>query len=119
MAQALENLGSLADKVQPVFVTVDPERDTPEIVGEYVKAFDPRFIGLVGSPHEIAATAQEFHVYYKVRQLGNDQYVIDHSSFIYVLDPNGTFVRLLTSDLPGHQFADELRKFISLSLIHI
>jgi protein SCO1/2 len=113
MAQALEKLGPLADKVQPVFITVDPVRDTAQIVGEYVKDFDPRFVGLVGSPQEIAAAAHDFHVYYVVRQLGNNEYVIDHSSFIYVLDPNGAFVRLLTGDLPGHQLADALRKLLS------
>jgi protein SCO1 len=113
MALALEKLGPLADKVQPVFITVDPERDTPAIVGEYLKDFDPRFVGLVGSPQEIGAAAQEFHVYYRVRQLGNNEYVVDHSSFIYLIDPNGAFVRLLTGDLPGHQLADELRKLMS------
>jgi protein SCO1 len=113
MALALDKLGPLADKVQPVFITVDPERDTSKIVGEYVKDFDPRFVGLVGSPQEIGAAAQEFHVYYRVRQLGNNEYVVDHSSFIYLLDPNGAFVRLLTGDLPGHQLADELRKLMS------
>jgi protein SCO1/2 len=113
MALALEKLGPLADKVQPVFITVDPERDTPAIVGEYVKDFDPRFVGLVGSPQEIGAAAQEFHVYYRVRQLGNNEYVVDHSSFIYLIDPKGAFVRLLTGDLPGHQLADELRKLMS------
>jgi protein SCO1/2 len=113
MALALEKLGPLADRVQPVFITVDPQRDTAAIVGEYVKDFDPRFVGLVGSPQEIGAAAQEFHVYYRVRQLGNNEYVVDHSSFIYLIDPNGTFVRLLTGDLPGHQLADELRKLMS------
>ena len=113
MALALDKLGPLADKVQPVFITVDPERDTSKIVGEYVKDFDPRFVGLVGSPQEIGAAAQEFHVYYRVRQLGNNEYVVDHSSFIYLFDPNGGFVRLLTGDLPGHQLADELRKLMS------
>jgi protein SCO1 len=113
MALALDKLGPLADKVQPVFITVDPQRDTSKIVGEYVKDFDPRFVGLVGSSQEIGAAAQEFHVYYRVRQLGNNEYVVDHSSFIYLLDPNGAFVRLLTGDLPGHQLADELRKLMS------
>ena len=113
MALALEKLGPLADKVQPVFITVDPERDTPTIVGEYIKDFDPRFVGLVGSPQEIGTAAHEFHVYYRVRQLGNNEYVVDHSSFIYLIDPNGAFVRLLTGDLPGHQLADELRKLMS------
>jgi protein SCO1 len=113
MALALEKLGPLADKIQPVFITVDPERDTAKLVGEYVKDFDARFVGLVGSPQQIADTAHDFRVYYRVRQLGNNEYVVDHSSFIYVLDPNGRFVRLLTGDMPGHQLADELRKLMS------
>jgi len=113
MALALDKLGPLANKIQPVFITVDPERDTAEIVGEYVKDFDPRFVGLVGSPQEIGTAAEQFHVYYRVRQLGNNEYVVDHSSFIYLIDPNGAFVRLLTGDLPGHQLADELRKLMS------
>jgi len=113
MVRALKTLGPLADKVQPLFVTVDPQRDTPEIIGEYVKEFDPHLIGLVGSPQQIAAAAHDFHVYYAVRQLGNDEYVIDHSSFIYVIDPSGAFVRLLSGDLPGHELADQLLKLIS------
>jgi protein SCO1 len=113
MALALQGLGPLADKVQPLFITVDPARDKPAMLAEYVKDFDPRFIGLTGDAREIAAAAREFHVYYAVRQLGNDEYVIDHSSYIYVLDPDGKFVRLLTGDLPGHQLADELRKLLS------
>ena len=112
MALALEKLGPLADKVQPLFITVDPERDTAKVVGEYVKDFDARFVGLVGSSQEIAAAARDFRVYYRVRQLGNKEYVVDHSSFVYVIDPNGTFVRLLTGDLPGHQLADEIRKLM-------
>jgi protein SCO1/2 len=112
MALALEKLGPLADKIQPLFITVDPERDTAKLIGEYVKDFDPRFVGLVGSPQQIAATAHDFRVYYRVRQLGNNEYVVDHSSFIYVIDPNGTFVRLLTGDLPGHQLADEIRRLM-------
>jgi protein SCO1 len=112
MAQALDQLGPLADKVQPVFITVDPARDTAQLVGDYAKDFDPRFVGLTGSAQEVGAAAQEFHVYYRVRQLGNNEYVVDHSSFIYLIDPNGAFVRLLTGDLPGHQLADELRKLM-------
>jgi protein SCO1 len=113
MGVALQKLGPLADEIQPIFITVDPARDTAEAVGEYVKDFDPRLIGLVGSPEEIDAVAKDFHVYYRVRQLGHDEYVVDHSSFLYVIDPKGRFVRLLTADLPGHQLAEELRKLIS------
>jgi protein SCO1 len=113
VGQALKNLGPAADKVQPLFITVDPERDTPEIIGEYVKFFDPRFVGLVGSPQQIAAAARDFHVYYVVRQLGNNEYVIDHSSYLYVVDPKGTFVRLLNGDLPGHELSTELAKLMN------
>jgi protein SCO1 len=113
MAQAMKKLGPLADKVQPLFITLDPERDTPQIIGEYVKDFDPRFVGLVGSPQQVADAARAFHVYYRVRQLGDGEYAIDHSSFIYVLDPNGTFVRLLNADLPGHEVAEHLAQFIN------
>lgn len=112
MSNAVAELGPLGAKVQPVFVTVDPERDTPQIVGEYVKAFDPRFIGLVGTPQQIAAAAREYRVYYAIRQLGGGEYAIDHSSYIYLMDPDGDFVKLLTGDLPGHQLADELRRIV-------
>jgi protein SCO1 len=112
IAQGLKKLGPRADKVQPIFITVDPERDTPELIGQYVKDFDERFVGLSGSPQQIAAAARNFHVYYAVRKLGNNEYVVDHSSFIYVIDPNGTFVRLLSADLPGHEVADQLAQLI-------
>jgi protein SCO1 len=112
MAEAMKKLGPLADKVQPLFITLDPERDTREKIGEYVKDFDPRFVGLVGSPQQVADTAREFHVYYRVRQLGHGEYVLDHSSFIYLMDQNGTFVSLLSGDLPGHEVAEHLAEFI-------
>jgi protein SCO1 len=112
-AQALTKLGTAADKVQPLFITVDPERDTPEMIGEYVKFFDPRFVGLVGSQQQIAAAARDFHVYYVVRQLGNNEYVIDHSSYLYVVDPKGNFVRLLSGDLPGHELATQLGQLMN------
>jgi protein SCO1 len=112
MAKALENLSPGARQVQLVFISVDPERDKPAVIADYVKSFDPRFVGLVGTAKEIAAAARQFHVYYRVRQLGNNEYVIDHSSFIYVLDPRGRFVRLLTGDLPGHQLGAALQQLI-------
>lgn len=109
---ALDQLGPLADKFQPIFITVDPERDTPQIVADYVKAFDPRIIGLVGSSEQIAAAAKAYRVYYLARKIGEDEYVVDHSSFIYVVNPQGEFVKLLTGDLPGHRIADELQRLV-------
>jgi protein SCO1 len=110
---ALRQLGPMADEVQPLFITVDPERDTPQVLADYVKSFDPRLIGLRGSPEQTAAVAAAYHVYYAPRKLGsNGEYAVDHSSFIYVINPQGQFVKLLTGDLPGHPMADELRQLI-------
>jgi protein SCO1 len=111
VAGALDQLGPLADRVQPLFITVDPERDTPPIVADYVKSFDARIVGLTGTPEQLADAAKAFRVYYVDRSLGNDRdYAVDHSSFLYVIDPRGAFATLLTGDLPGHQLADELRR---------
>jgi protein SCO1/2 len=112
MTIALAELGPLADRIQPLFITVDPERDTAPVMADYVKSFDPRFIALRGSADETATAAKVFRVYYAVRNLGNDEYAIDHSSFIYVVSPQGGPVKLLTGDLPGHELADELRQVI-------
>jgi protein SCO1 len=95
---ALEKLGPMADKVQPLFITVDPERDTPKVTADYERT---------------AAVTQAYHIYYEVRKLGNNnEYAVDHSSFIYVVNPQGEFVKLITGDLPGHPMADELRQLI-------
>jgi protein SCO1/2 len=82
------------------------------VVADYAKAFDPRIVGLSGTVEQIAAATKEFRVYYKVRSLGNDEYAIDHSSFIYVIDPRGRVVELLTGNLPGHSMAEELRRLM-------
>jgi protein SCO1 len=112
IAGALEKLGPLADRVQPLFITVDPERDTPQIIADYVKAFGSRLVGLHGSEAEIAAAAKAFHVYYAVRNLGHGEYAIDHSSFVYVVDPDGRVVELLTGNLPAPAMAAALRQLL-------
>jgi protein SCO1 len=105
-------LGPLADRIQPIFITVDPQRDTAPVLAQYVKAFDPRLLGLTGSAAQIAATAQAFHVFYKVRDLGNGESTIDHSSYIYLIDPAGRVAKLLTGSLPGHPMAAELERLV-------
>jgi protein SCO1 len=110
LATALDELGPLAAEIQPIFITVDPERDTPQVVADYAKAFDARIVGLSGTREQIAAATKEFRVYYNVRPLGNDEYAIDHSSFIYVIDPSGQVVELLTGNLPGHSMAEAVHR---------
>src|SRR3546814_14759606 len=98
MGQALDRLGSDAEQVQPIFITIDPERDTPEIVGQYVKSFHPRMVGLTGSPEQVAAAAKAYRVYYRKDTVeGSSDYPLDHSSIVYLLDRQGKF---LTHFLP-------------------
>jgi protein SCO1 len=112
IASALDEIGPLADRIQPIFVTVDPQRDTPTVIAQYVKAFSPRLIGLTGSDAQIAAAAKAFHVFYQVHQIGNGEYAIDHSSYVYVMNPAGQVVELITGNLPGHSVAGELRRLV-------
>lgn len=107
---ALDALGPKAKDFQAVFVTLDPARDKTQVMKDYMKSFDARILGLRGEPDDIEATAKSFHVYYRPRALGNGQYTVDHSSYIYVMDPKGKFAELLTGDLPGHPLVDDLRK---------
>ena len=88
LALVMKQLGPVRDRVQVLFVTLDPERDTPQLLRSYVAAFDPTFIGLTGTPDQIAKAANSFSVAYEKVNLGGD-YAIDHSTETYVLDTRG------------------------------
>ena len=95
IGQAMDLLGQDGDRVQPLFITLDPERDTPEVVGDYAEAFHPKLIGLTGSAAQIAQAAGAYRVYYaKVPDPNDDDagYTIDHSAFIYLMSPDGTYL---------------------------
>jgi protein SCO1/2 len=90
LALVKKQLGADGDRMQVVFVTLDPERDRPEILKEYVPAFDPSFVGLYGDPAAIARTAKEFKVFYKkVPGTAPDTYSLDHTAAAFVFDPQG------------------------------
>ena len=114
VATALKKLGPHALQVQPLFVTVDPERDTPKVMQQYTASFDPRIVGLTGTQQQIAAAAQEYGVYY-LRQPsgpGADDYVMDHSTYLYIMDPHGKFVRAFDTNTSGDRIADVLRELV-------
>jgi len=95
LAQARNKLGPQGERVQVAMVTVDPERDSPEVLEQYVTALDPSFIGLTGSAQDIARTAREFKVFYqKSEGSAPGSYSVDHSSGAFVFDPQGR-IRLL------------------------
>jgi protein SCO1 len=111
VAAALEKLGPDADKLQPLFITVDPLRDTPAVMGNYTQSFHPRIIGLTGTPQQIAAVAQEYGVYYAPHRTGPaaEDYVMDHGTYLYLMDPHGKFVRGFDADTPGDRLAEAVR----------
>lgn len=90
MANVMQQLGPQADKVQVLFITVDPERDTPELLAKYVPAFHPSFLGLVGDKAATEKVAKEFRVFYqKVPGKDAGSYTVDHTAGSYVFDPQG------------------------------
>jgi len=105
IAAALGKLGPAAAKVAPLFITVDPARDTPEVLARYVKLFDDRIVGLTGTPDEIAAVAREYRVYYAKVTPDHSPYVLDHSSFVYLMDPNGRLAALFDPSTSAERMA--------------
>ena len=98
MAAVLDKLGPVAAKIQPVFITIDPERDTPERADAFAKQFDPRILGLSGSAAELAAVAKEYRVFFrKIPSADPAQYFMEHSSYVFLMDPQGHYVTLFTA----------------------
>lgn len=89
LAQSMRELGPQADQVQVLFITIDPARDTQALLKSYAPAFDPRFIGLTGSPAQIASVAGQFRALYRRQDNANGDYTMDHSAGAYLLDRDG------------------------------
>jgi protein SCO1/2 len=115
VADALDHLGSKADRLQPIFITVDPKRDTPEVVKQYTAAFTPRLLGLTGTPEQIAEVAKEYRVYYAEHRTGTvpNDFSMDHSSILYLMGPDGRFIAPIRADESGADMANDLNKLMS------
>lgn len=116
MAEALDRLGALADRLQPLFVTVDPARDTVGVLREFVAAFHPRLIGLTGSEPEIAAVARAYRVHRRKVLLAPDDplgYTIDHGSLTYLMAPDGACLTVLPHGTDADRMADVLRSYLT------
>ena len=113
IAQALRELGDAADAVQPLFVTLDPQRDTPEVLREYAAAFHPRFVALSGSEAEVRRVATQFKVYYeKVKLPGTGTYTIEHTAYTFLLDREGSFLTLFPPGTPAERMVFMLREVL-------
>jgi len=114
MSAALDEMGAEGEKLQPIFVSIDPERDTPEVIKQYVENFHPRLIGLTGSPEEIAAMARAYRVYYGKAVGGSaTDYEMDHSTTIYLMGPDGSFRKHFDYTTDAKGLAQALREAIS------
>jgi protein SCO1/2 len=110
---ALDELGPKRDAVRPVFITVDPERDTAEVLKAYVTSFDAPIMALTGTPEEIAQAAKEYRVYYAKHPEAGGDYSMDHSSVIYVMDPEGRFTASFTHENTPEDIAERLKKLLA------
>src|ERR1700745_3873184 len=109
---ALSELGPKRDAVRPVFLTVDPERDTPESLKAYVTSFDAPILALTGTAEQVAQAAKGYRVYYAKHPEAGGDYSMDHSSVIYVMDPEGRFTASFTHESAPEQISERLKKLI-------
>jgi protein SCO1/2 len=109
MGAALDKLGPKRARVVPMFITIDPARDTPKVLKDYMKSFGPAFVGLTGSDKAIADVAREYHVYIKKHPLPGGNYSMDHSGVIYLMGPDGKFVTYYEDEIGPDKLADDLR----------
>jgi protein SCO1/2 len=109
MAQALEKLGDRSQRITPILITIDPERDTPKVLEDYVKAFGPSFVGLTGSADEIKAVEKKYRVYAVKKPLESGNYGMDHSSVIYLMGPDGKLVSFYDEAISPDDLAKDLK----------
>lgn len=112
LAQVMKLLGSQADQVQVLMISVDPERDTPEVLRAYISGFDPRFMGLTGTPEQVKQAAASFKAFYAKAPTASGGYNMDHSASFYLLDPKGEARVLLANNVGADTIAQDIRTLL-------
>jgi len=112
VSEVLRALGGDADKTRALFVTVDPERDTPEKMKDYLQSFDPHLRGLTGDMAAVEQMAKAYRVYYKKVPLDGEDYTMDHTALVYLMDKEGRFVAPFNVKRPPEQAAADLRRYL-------
>lgn len=116
MTDAIEQAGPAGERVTPVFVSVDPERDTVEAVGSYVGAFHPRFVGLTGTPEQVEAAAKAYRVFFRKAPLKDNEgketgeYTVEHTGIIFLMDPEGRYLTHFSSGAPAADMTAYIRR---------
>lgn len=111
-AAAIELLEARGKSVKPVFITVDPARDTPEVVRDFAEAMHPRMVGLTGDAEQVAAASKAYRTYYKAHPPIDGEYLVDHSTFSYLVTPEQGFVEFFRRELTPEQLADKIGCFV-------
>lgn len=114
-AEAVEILEARGIRAQPVFISIDPPRDTPEVLAEFVQVFHPRMIGLTGSAEQVRGAARAFRVFYQAQPAVDGWYLVDHSTHSYLVLPGHGFVEVLPRSLTSGQVADRVACFAQAS----
>ncbi len=110
ITEALELLDEAdAERITPVFFSVDPKRDTAERLADYVPNFHPRMVGLTGTEEQVAAAAKAYRIYYNIPEHDGDDYPVDHSTFIYLMAPDGTYSTHFSHDATPEELAERLK----------
>jgi protein SCO1 len=112
ISEIMRKLGSDADRTGAVFITVDPERDTPASMKDYLASFDPHIRGLSGDPAALAAVAKAYRVYYKKVPLDGGDYTMDHTAIVYLMDKDGRFISPFNMKRTADVAAADLRKYL-------
>ena len=112
VSEIIRNLGPDGDRVRAIFITIDPERDTPAALKEYLSSFDPRLSGLTGDPDAIAAVAKSYRAFYRKVPLEQGGYTMDHTAIVYLMDKQGRFVAPFSLKRTTQASVAELRKHL-------
>jgi protein SCO1/2 len=112
ISEVMRALGKDADRTRALFITVDPERDTPAVLKDYLSNFDRHLAGLTGDPTAIAGVAKAYRVYYKKVPLPQGGYTMDHTAIIYLMDKDGRFVSTFKLDRSAEAAAADLRRYL-------
>jgi len=110
MSQALEKAGDKAGRVVPIFITIDPERDTPKVLADYMKAFGPAFVGLTGTAAQIQDVEKKYRVYAVKKPLAGGNYGMDHSSVLYLMGPDGKLISFYDEAISPDDLAKDLKQ---------
>jgi len=114
-AEAVDELEENGKTATPVFISIDPKRDTPEVVGDYAEAIHPRMIGLTGSPEQVKAASRAYRTYYKAHDDDDEYYLVDHSTMTYLVLPEHGVVEFFRRDVGPEALAAKAACFIDKS----